>query len=284
MHGPNGTAVVITGASSGIGRCTALALAKAGANLVLIARREKQLLDVIAQIRSSGRQAEPLVGDVTLPITMQSAIARCVERFGRLDILINNAGEGFFATCSETTVDDVDRMLAINFKGMFHGVKAALPVMMRQGRGHIINVASMAGRRGSPYVGAYCASKFAVVGFTESLRAECLGTGITVSLICPGATTTDFFSAAQRRTEQHTGLVGPTETPEQVADQIVAVVGNPRPDVTAQPFRRSLFLIANLLMPGFIDRLLVRIITGHWPPRTNQKDRERSAVSPTYPN
>ena len=153
-------------------------------------------------------------------------------------------------------------MLAVNFKGTFHGIKAALPVMRRQGTGHIINVASTAGRRGSPYVAAYCASKFAVVGLTESLRVELLGTGIRVSLVCPGATRTEFFDAARRLTDRHHGLVGPVESPDRVAERIVAVARRPRAEVIAQPFRRKVFLALNLLAPGLIDRLLASLIDG----------------------
>lgn len=108
-----------------------------------------------------------------------------MRRFGRLEILVNNAGAGLFAPVEDTTDDDLARILDLNFKGTLYGIQAALPVMRRQGAGHIINMASTAGRRGSPYVGAYCASKFAVVGLTESLRVELRGGGIDVTLVCP---------------------------------------------------------------------------------------------------
>ncbi len=151
-----------------------------------------------------------------------------MRRFGRLDVLVNNAGAGLFAPVEDTTDDDLARILDLNVKGTLHGIQAALPVMRRQGAGHIINVASTAGRRGSPYVGAYCASKFAVVGLTESLRVELRGSGIDVTLVCPGATRTEFFDVARRRTPRHGGLVGPVESAEDVAARIVDVVRRPR--------------------------------------------------------
>lgn len=253
-------AVMVTGASSGIGRMTALAMALAGARVALVARRGDRLAQVAAEIRERGGTAEALSCDLTDADAVEAAVRDCVRLFGRLDVLVNNAGSGLFATVEQTTVDDLDHMLAINLKGTFHGIRAALPVMRRQGTGHIINVASTAGRRGSPYVGAYCASKFAVVGLTESLRVELLGSGICVSLVCPGATRTEFFGAARRRTSQHRGLVGPTESADSVAARIVHLVRSPRPDVIVQPIRRKIFLALNLVAPGLIDRLLARWI------------------------
>lgn len=258
----NGQVVLITGASSGIGRTTALAMARAGASVELVARRASRLQEVAAEIRAQGGTSDIFPGDVTDPQTLEGAVEQCVRRFGRLDVLVNNAGEGLFATIEQTTPADLERMLAVNLKGTFYGIKAALPVMHRQGSGHIINVASTAGRRGSPYVGAYCASKFAVVGLTESLRTELLGTGVRVSLVLPGATRTDFFDVAQRRTECHRGKVGPVEDAETVAERIVGVAWRPRAEVMSQPVRRKVLLGLNLLAAGLVDRLLLRFIEG----------------------
>lgn len=256
----SGRVVLITGASSGIGKKTVAVLAASGATLALIARRHLVLQSMVEQMRASGSLAEAFPGDVSEPGFMESAVSHCVRRFGRLDVLINNAGAGLFAGIEDTTEADLDRMLAVNLKGTFQGIRAALPVMRRQGSGHIINVASTAGRRGSPYVGAYCASKFAVVGMTESLRTELLGSGIRVSLVCPGATRTEFFDVAQRRTREHSGMVGPVESPEQVAARIVRTIRRPRPEVIAQPIRRKVFLMINLVAPGLVDRLIAGMI------------------------
>ncbi|TAJ10850.1 MAG: SDR family NAD(P)-dependent oxidoreductase [Nitrospirae bacterium] len=253
-------AVLITGSSSGIGRMTALALANAGARLALVARRTDRLAAVVEEVRACGGAAEMFPCDVTVPGAMEAAVRGCADLYGRMDVLVNNAGVGFFATVEQTTAEDLDRILAINLKGTFHGIRAALPVMRHQGSGHIINVASTAGRRGSPYLGAYCASKFAVVGLTESLRTELLGSGIRVSLFCPGATRTEFFSAARRRTEHHRGLVGPVESAERVAERLVDLIRRPRAEVIVQPVRRKLFLMLNLIAPAVVDRLVARMI------------------------
>ncbi len=238
-------------------------MAEAGTKLMLVARREHQLRDVAAEICSHGAQVEIFPCDVTNACSMNAAVAECVNRFGRLDLLVNNAGQGLFATVEQTTEEDLDRMVALNLKGTFFGIKAALPVMRSQGKGHIINIASTAGLRGSPYVGAYCASKFAVVGLTESLRVELLGSGISVSLVCPGATTTEFFDAALRRTHQHQGLVGPVESVDAVAARVLEVAMRPSPRTIAQPFRRSIFLALNLFMPALVDRLLARLLSSN---------------------
>lgn len=261
MPGPlQGKVVLITGSSSGIGRMTALALANTGARLALVARRTDRLAAVQEEVGARGGAAEMFPCDVTVPGAMEVVVRGCVDRYGRIDVLVNNAGAGFFAAIEQTTAEDLDQILAVNLKGTFHGIRAALPVMRRQGAGHIVNVASTAGRRGSPYVGAYCASKFAVVGLTESLRTELAGSGIRVSLFCPGATQTEFFDAARRRTEHHRGLVGPVESAERVAERLVDLIRRPRAEVIAQPVRRKLFLMLNLIAPSVVDRLVARVI------------------------
>jgi short-subunit dehydrogenase len=262
----DGVVALVTGASSGIGQATVLALAQAGARVGLVARRAERLEAVAGVIAATGGEALVLPGDITLPQTMEEAARRCVEKFGRLDVLVNNAGAGLFGAVEETTEADLDGMLAVNLKSVFHGIKAAVPVMRRQGSGHIINVASTAGRRGSPYVGAYCAAKFGVVGLTESLRVELLGSGIRVSLVCPGATGTEFFQTARRLTSRHRGPVGPVETAERAAERILRVARRPRAEAVAQPLRRKAFLILNLLAPALADRLVAWVIRSGGPP------------------
>lgn len=248
--------VLLTGATSGIGQATAKALALEGIDVILVARREERLKELESEIRAKGGTALALSVDVSKPGQMVNAIRNSIEKLGRLDVLINNAGAGLFATVDQTTEEDFDNILAVNLKGVFYGIKAVLPVMRRQGSGHIINIASTAGRRGSPYVGAYCASKFAVVGLTESLRTELLGSGIHVSLVCPGATRTSFFDAAIRRTDRHAGLVGPVESAEAVARRIVKLIQHPKAEDVAQPVRRKLFFVLNTLAPSLVDHFL----------------------------
>ncbi len=200
-----GRTVLSTAASSGIGRATALAVAAEGGRPVPVARRTDRLEQVARAIESRGGAALACPAHVTVRAQVELAVEQAVRRFGRLAAVVNNAGAGLFASAEDTTDDDLARILDLNFKGTLYGIQAALPVMRRQGAGHIINVASTAGRRGSPYAGAYCASRFAVVGLTESLRVELRGSGIDVTLVCPGAMRTEFFDVARRRTPRHMG-------------------------------------------------------------------------------
>ena len=255
-----GRVALITGASSGIGRATALALGAVGVRVALVARRERQLAEARDAIARCGGTAMAVAADVTDAVSVGRAVDGCVSVFGQLDVLVNSAGVGLFAAVEETDPADLRAVLDVNVVGTFHATKAALVVMRRQGHGHIVNVASTAGRRGSPYVGAYCASKFAVVGLTESLRVELLGSGIDVTLVCPGATRTPFFDVAVRRTRHHAGLVGPVETAEAVAARIVDVVRRPRAEIIAQPVRRRLLFGLNLVAPRLVDRLIARIV------------------------
>jgi NAD(P)-dependent dehydrogenase (short-subunit alcohol dehydrogenase family) len=227
---------------------------------VLVSRKPGLLREAAESVRARGGEAVEVAGDVGEAATLRSAVEACVQVYGGLDVLINNAGSGLFASIGETQESDLDLMWRSNVKGVFFGVQAALPVMRRQGHGHIINVASTAGRRGSPYVSAYCASKFAVVGLTESLRTELLGSGIHVSLVCPGATRTSFFDAAIRRTDRHEGLVGPVESAEAVARRIVKLIRHPQAEDVAQPFRRKAFFVLNILAPSLVDRLLAWVL------------------------
>lgn len=250
----------MTGASRGIGRALAIELASQCAMTVLVSRKPGLLREAAESVRARGGEAVEVAGDVGEAATLRSAVEACVQVYGGLDVLINNAGSGLFASIGETQESDLDLMWRSNVKGVFFGVQAALPVMRRQGHGHIINVASTAGRRGSPYVSAYCASKFAVVGLTESLRTELLGSGIHVSLVCPGATRTSFFDAAIRRTDRHEGLVGPVESAEAVARRIVKLIRHPQAEDVAQPFRRKAFFVLNILAPSLVDRLLAWVL------------------------
>jgi NAD(P)-dependent dehydrogenase (short-subunit alcohol dehydrogenase family) len=191
-----GAAVVITGATSGIGFETARAFARAGANVAIAGRRQQRLDELAALIAREGRQALAVRTDVADPAQVEALIAKAVERFGKIDVLVNNAGVGLAAAFSETTLDEFRRIMDVNFWGVVHGCRAVTPVMVKQRSGVIINVASILGKRGVPFSSAYCASKFAVVGFSEALRAELAASNVAVSTICPGAVDTEIWRAA----------------------------------------------------------------------------------------
>ena len=186
-----GKVVAITGASSGIGRATAQLLAARGAAVVLGARREQQLAAVASEIIAAGGRAAHLVTDVTRRDDLQALVGLACERFGRLDVLVNNAGIGPISSFDALRVEDWDAMIDVNIKGVLYGIAAALPVFRRQGSGHIINIVSTAGLKIVPTMGVYAATKNAVRTITEALRQEA-GPNLRVTEVSPGFVATDF--------------------------------------------------------------------------------------------
>jgi NAD(P)-dependent dehydrogenase (short-subunit alcohol dehydrogenase family) len=193
----DGQTVLVTGASSGIGRATALAFAAAGANVVLVARRATALAKVATQARAAGGAALVVAADVTDPAAVAGCFRKAVKRFDRIDVVVNNAGVLIPARVAELDPRDLQRMLDVNLFGALHVMQASVEQMQSQpGGGHIVNVASLAGRRGFSPLGGYCASKFALVGMTEALRTELLGSKVGVSLVLPGVIDTPMAEAA----------------------------------------------------------------------------------------
>ena len=183
--------VVITGAGSGIGRATAMLLAARGCRLVLGGRREAQLAAVAAEIESAGGLAIFRRADVTRPAALEALVALACDRFGRLDVLVNNAGIGPISRFDALKVEDWDAMIDINIRGVLHGIAAALPVFRRQGSGHVVNVVSTAGLKIVTTMGVYAATKNAVRTITEALRQEA-GPQLRVTEVSPGMVATDF--------------------------------------------------------------------------------------------
>ena len=190
--------VLVTGASSGIGRETALAFASAGANVVLVARRAKLLARVAADCRKAGVAAMVAPVDVSSTEAVADCFRKAVKRFGGVDIVVNNAGVLIPANVVDMRTEDLRRMLDVNLIGALHVMQEAVKVMRRQGRGHIVNVGSLAGRRGFSPLGGYCATKFALVGLTEALRTELIGERINVSLVLPGTVETPMAEVARK--------------------------------------------------------------------------------------
>ncbi|NYZ12972.1 SDR family oxidoreductase [Azospirillum sp. RWY-5-1] len=183
--------VVITGAGSGIGRATALHLASRGGRIVLGARREERIAAVAAEIEAAGGEAVFRRTDVTRREDLEGLVRLACDRYGRLDVLVNNAGIGPISRFDALRVDDWDAMIDVNIKGVLYGIAAALPVFARQRGGHIVNVISTAGLKIIPTMGVYAATKNAVRTITEALRQEA-GPTLRVTEVSPGMTATDF--------------------------------------------------------------------------------------------
>jgi NAD(P)-dependent dehydrogenase (short-subunit alcohol dehydrogenase family) len=189
------TVFFLTGSSRGLGRAIAQAVLNAGAQLVATARRASSLDDLVARY---GDQILPLELDVTDAAAAQAAVARAVERFGRIDVVVNNAGYANLAAVEDITLSDFRAQIETNFFGVVNVTKAALPVLRRQGAGHIIQVSSIGGRLATPGLGAYQSAKWAVGGFSGVLAAEVAPLGIHVTVIEPGGMQTDWAGSSMQ--------------------------------------------------------------------------------------
>ncbi len=222
--------VLITGASSGIGAALAQLLSARGASLALVARREKNLSDVADRC---GERALAIVTDVTHRDQVQRAIKTALTRFGQIDVLVNNAGQGITRVPSQLTDSDIDDMMRINVKSVLYGMQEILPHFKSCGSGLIINISSMLGRVPyAPYRAAYTGAKHYLNALTTSFRDEVQAThpGIQVSLISPGVVATDFGSHAIHGGPDSRSLPYPQDV-EEVAEVIAGVIQTPRPDV-----------------------------------------------------
>lgn len=214
-----GKVVLITGASAGIGRASALALAREGANLVLTARRRERLEELEAAVQQAGGKAVSIVGDATDEAIAQRCVATAVQTFGTLDILINNVGIGNYKNLVDTSAEEYDAMMDTNVRSTFLFTRHAVPVMIKQGSGTILMISSMAGVYGFGGEAVYCATKFAQVGFAQALDKELRPHGIKVGVICPGGVKTEF-ALGKGRTEQGVAQSSMLE-PEDVAGAVV---------------------------------------------------------------
>jgi short-subunit dehydrogenase len=253
----SGRVAAITGASSGIGFAVAEQLAREGVAVVIGARRADRLDVAVRRIRSEGGRAEAMVMDVAAEADVRQLVARASEAFGGLDIMVCNAGFGYYGTVEETPAATMQRMMDVNFMGTFYGAAAALPVFRAKGRGHLILVSSIVGRRGIPLMSGYSATKAAQAGFAESLRSEFAGTAISVSTVYPVSTSTEFRHAMERDYGHGVAGLGPKQTVDEVARAIVACVHRPRAEVYPHALSRALSIL-NSVAPAFTDGLVRR--------------------------
>ena len=253
----SGCAAVITGASAGIGLACAEHLAREGVAVMLGARRADRLQAAADRIRAAGGKVDALPMDVTREEEVTALVQRARDAFGRLDIMVCNAGFGYYGTVEDTPSDVMRRMMDVNFMGTFHGARAALPIFRAQGRGHLVIVSSIVGQRGIAQMSGYSATKAAQVGFTESLRAEFAGTEIHVSVVFPISTETEFRDAMSRDYGHSVRGLGPRQSAATVASAIVTCLKRPRPEVYPHRASRALAIL-NAAAPGTTDRFVRR--------------------------
>lgn len=207
-----GQTALVTGGSKGIGRAICLALAKEGANVVIAARNESEIEETMNKLKSMGSKAMAIQADIRSEEDVRRLISMTIDKCGRLDILINNAGVAHKKRLEETTLEEYDEIMDTNLKGVFLCTKYAIPYIRESKNGKIINISSVGGLHGLPEFSVYCASKFGVNGLTESIAAELEGE-IKVYAVCPGAVDTDMYRSffAER----------PPLKPEHIAEKVL---------------------------------------------------------------
>ncbi|MCA9771762.1 MAG: SDR family NAD(P)-dependent oxidoreductase [Myxococcales bacterium] len=233
-----GKVAFVTGAASGIGRASAAAYARAGADVVVTDLNAEGLAPVVEEIRKLGTEALPLALDVTKPDAFEAAARDAIAWKGRVDLVMNNAGVALSGIISEYSLEDWRWIVDVNLWGVVHGVHFFLPHMLERGEGHFVNVASAAGLLGSPGLAAYSTTKFAVVGLTESLRAELRCRGVSATVVCPGFIRTNIARASRAtggREIDRTLLDKRGADPAKLAAKIVAAVRADRPILVYTP-------------------------------------------------
>jgi NADP-dependent 3-hydroxy acid dehydrogenase YdfG len=238
--------VAITGASSGIGAATALELATRGAAVVLGARRTDRLDSLVARIRNEGGRAEMLEVDVTRRADLEQLVTLAVNRFGRLDVLVGNAGVARTAPMADLDVDDWDAMIDVNLRGVLHGIAAALPVFRHQGHGHLVTIVSTSGLKIVPTQAVYAGTKNAVRTLLEALRQESTDGVLRTTSISPGFVRTELVDyindPGQREQAQH-AMAALGISPDAVARAIAFAIEQPDDveigDMTIRPARQG---------------------------------------------
>lgn len=224
----SGKVVVITGASSGLGEATARLLSSAGANVVLAARRSDRIESLAQELEASGGKVLAITTDVTRREQVEALVNQTVEAFGKIDVILNNAGLMPLSPLESLKVDEWEQMIDVNMKGVLYGIAAALPHMKSQKSGHIINVSSVYGHKLGPDATVYCATKFAVRALSEGLRQEVKPYNIRTTVISPGAVATELLEhiSDQEIQSQTKEFVDPIAVPADTFARMVAFAIN----------------------------------------------------------
>ena len=253
--------VLITGASSGIGECTAHAFSNPRHELYLVARREEQLARVARDCEAKGA-ARVVVRSHDLGITGQGVVIvrDCIEELGGLDILICNAGFGIYGPIEEIPPEDMAHIWQVNFQSGYESIHTALPYLVKQNRGHIVLVSSIIGKKAFPFSGSYCATKFAQVAVGEALWGELKGTRVGVSVVCPGYTSSEFQASARKtRSLQSMRRLGGGQRPEWVARAIVGAIRHKRREIHLT-LSGKLFCLLSRLFPDLVNHTLAWVM------------------------
>ena len=244
----SGRSVVVTGGSGGIGRATSLAFANAGAKVAVVDLDAQAANDVVSEIKAIGGEAMAVGGDVTKSADVRNYVEQTVDAFGTIDCFFNNAGiEGSIVPLVDYDEDEFDKVLAVNVRGVFLGLKHVLPIMTAQGHGVVVNTASVGGLVGTPKMSAYCASKHAVLGIVRSASGEVAADGVRVNAICPGPVQTRMIESVvnQINPDDPDGVTARYEAaiptgrytrPEEIVDVVMFLCSDAAANVTGMHF------------------------------------------------
>jgi short-subunit dehydrogenase len=262
----NGLCVVVTGASSGIGRETALLLAGKGAKLVVAARREDPLEEVARLCRERGGECKAVPADVSNPADIDALVREAISAFGRIDVWVNNAGIYVMGTVEQTPLDVFERTMKVNFLSAVAATKAVLPHFRQNHAGLFVNISSTLGKVTAPYLAAYSSSKHALKAFSEALRDEVRDLGIDVSVVYPTSTDTPLFEHTANYTGREVKPSEPIYPVADVAQAIVDCIESPKRDVVIGVAKG--FSAFHALAPSLFDRVMSKKMEQkHFKPR-----------------
>jgi short-subunit dehydrogenase len=251
--------IIVTGASSGIGRAVTLELARQGAKLLATARREDRLRQLAEEVVAINGRIETVSGDITDPQIRQQVIDAAQLHYGGLDILINNAGVGAMGLFEDADPQRVRRIFEVNVFALVEMTRLALPLLKKGVKPMVVNVSSILGHCGAPHNSEYCASKFAVQGFSDSIRAEFVRHGIDVLVVSPGTTETEFFDRVIEKTAEPNWPKHKSVSSEYVAREMVKAMRTGRHEII--PYGPGKILCwLNRLSPALMDRLMARYV------------------------
>ena len=253
--------ILITGASSGIGEATAYAYSKPECELFLVARREQRLTEVAESCLKKGVSRVVLKArDLSVPGQGGTIVEECLDELGGLDLLICNAGYGIYGPLQEVSPQDMARIWQVNFQSGYESIYAAVPHLVKQKKGHIVLVSSVIGKKAFPYAASYCATKFAQVAMGEAIWGELRGTGVGVSVICPGYTATEFQQSAQNTVSQGSwNRPGSGQDSAAVARAIVSAVRHKKREVHLTLPGRILCGL-NRISPSLVNHVVALVL------------------------